>query len=385
MKKDLYETVITIAILLLISAGIFLYASGYRFNNSSEESTNGLELQATGILSAKSIPEGAKIFLDGKLLSASNYTETGLEPKQYTLKFSKEGYVEWEKEINIYPERVTDITAVLVSKTPRLEPLTNTGIKNSTISPSLNKLAYFKSAGEDSGIWITNLDSNNLNLFKSETEIAVRDSAFVLFSLGTSLEWSPDENELLVQDLEEGFHIIDVDNQTSESTVSDEVTLEGWNAQKKQDREDFLLKLDLEEEIYMKAISNEALWSPDEAKFMIKEIEESNYVYYVYNLEKPLPVDENVINKVLSIPINEPQPAISWYSDSYHLITTEFNPEQNNGKISLIRIDGSNKTEVYNNTMLSDKVYSSPAGDKLIIETSFKSDEQTDLYTIGIR
>ena len=84
--------------------------------------------------------------------------------------------------------------------------------------------------------------------------------------------------------------------------------------------------------------------------------------------------------------IDSPQPKISWYTDSLHLILVEGDVEkEKKGIISLIRIDGSNKAEIYNNTLYSDRAFSTPGGDKIIILTSFKSGDQTDLYTVSIR
>ena len=51
----------------------------------------------------------------------------------------------------------------------------------------------------------------------------------------------------------------------------------------------------------------------------------------------------------------------------------------------MIRIDGTNKEEIYSNTLFSDKIFSSPDGTKIIILTRFKSGNQTDLYTLGIK
>jgi hypothetical protein len=59
--------------------------------------------------------------------------------------------------------------------------------------------------------------------------------------------------------------------------------------------------------------------------------------------------------------------------------------EENWGTISLIRIDGTNKVEVYSQSLHSQKVFSVPSGDKIIILTTFKSGDKTDLYTVGIR
>jgi hypothetical protein len=88
----------------------------------------------------------------------------------------------------------------------------------------------------------------------------------------------------------------------------------------------------------------------------------------------------------MTLDANSPQPKINWYTDSFHLILVEGNvEEEKKGVVSLIRIDGSNKSEIYNNTLYSDKAFSTPGGDKVIILTSFKSGDQTDLYTVSIR
>ena len=113
---------------------------------------------------------------------------------------------------------------------------------------------------------------------------------------------------------------------------------------------------------------------------------------------------------------NEERPKFSWYSDSFHLIVLDGGPKTPSedltaqapantntggeeageealetkpvgeiGTISLIRIDGSNKTEIYNNIIYSDRIFSSPGGDKIVLLTSFKSEAETNLYTVSIR
>ena len=121
-------------------------------------------------------------------------------------------------------------------------------------------------------------------------------------------------------------------------------------------------------------------------KFIYKVTENNKITYKIYNMEKPLPVGEKVESTVFEYPSNASQPKISWYSDSFHLILTEdYDAKERKGKISIIRIDGTNKTEIYNNTLYTDVVYSTPDGEKLIILTTFKSNNQTDLYTLGIK
>ena len=99
-----------------------------------------------------------------------------------------------------------------------------------------------------------------------------------------------------------------------------------------------------------------------------------------------MPIGEKTESLVLTTNIEAPQPKIKWYTDSFHLILVEGDIEnEKKGTVSLIRIDGSNKTEIYNNTLYSDLAFSSPGGEKVIILTSFKSGGQTDLYTVSIR
>jgi len=103
-------------------------------------------------------------------------------------------------------------------------------------------------------------------------------------------------------------------------------------------------------------------------------------------MEKPLPVGEKTENLVMEVASTELQPKFSWYPDSFHFVVTEGNVmEDHKGVVSLIRIDGTNKTEIYSNTLFSDQAFSTKDGDKAVILTSFKSGSQTDLYTIGIR
>lgn len=382
MKKHVIQTLITSFTLIGITTLIFFYAAGYRIER--EEQT--IDLKKTGMIGAKSIPEGANVYLNNVLTTATNNTIQGLTPGNYTLKIQKNGFVTWEKEIEVFQELVTDITAVLISQSPRLEPLTNTGAKLPTISPSLDKLAFFTKDGETPGVWVIPLDRQGISLFRSTPYIVIEDAPNAIYSEGVSLEWAPNEKQLLVQTKDEKFYIIDINTGTAETTTSAELTKKSWEEQLIQKRTDFISKLDIPEELKSVAVDPNTIWSPDEKKFLYTEEKDDNIEYHVYNLEKPLPVGEKVQTLVFSVPLGEKSPNISWYADSYHLIMVEnYDEVAQRGTISLIRIDGTNKTELYNNTLMFDRAYSAPVGDKIIILTSLKSGEQTDLYTIGIR
>lgn len=383
-RLGILETFLTIVIIFGITTVLFLYTKGYRLNR---ETTKSIDIKRTGMISTKSMPEGASVYIDGILVTATNDTVPGITPGQHELKIVKKGFIEWKKNIEVFEELVTDITAVLVSQSPRIEPLTNTGARLPSMSPSMSKLAYFSSDNEKPGIWLIPLSGSNLGLFKSNPNIILEDTRFAKYSEGSSIEWSPDEKNLLVLGQNKVYYLVDLTNNTAETTKSPEKLRETWAAKIVAKRTEILDKVEgITDNIKTLALSPKSMWAPDDKKFLYVSQVGGNLEYRVYNFEKPLPVGEKIDTVVFTTKATDPQPNINWYSDSFHLIVVDGNPEvDKKGQISIIRIDGTNKTEIYNNTLMSGNVYSAPSGDKVIIVTSYKSGGQTDLYTVSIR
>ncbi len=374
----------TIVAIFGITTALFLYTSGYRLSKGTADKP--MDINKTGMVSAKSIPEGASVYLDGVLTTATNDTISGIKPGIHNLKIVKKGFMEWNKDIEVYEQLVTDITAVLVSQSPRLEPLTNTGASGPSISHSLSKLAYFSTDDDKPGIWIIPLSGNGLNLFKTNASVAIQDTKYTKYSLGKAIEWSPDEKQLLVEGQNGSYYLVDLDTNTAETTTSAKQTRQGWETILIKKRTDAISKIDLPENIRLLAVSSKTMWAPDDKKFLYTVQNGDKLEYRVYNMEKPIPVGEKPENLSFVTNVSDQQPKISWYSDSFHIVMVEGNvKETHTGIISLIRIDGTNKVEIYNNTLYSDLVYSVPGGDKFIILTTFKSGGDTNLYTIAIR
>lgn len=384
-KKVYIKTALTVIFLVSVTTLLFLYTSGYRISKDGSDKTK-VDLTQTGMINAKSLPEGANVYLNGELITATDDTIPGINAGIHNLKIVKSGYIEWAKDVEVYPELVTDITAVLVSRTPRLEPLTNTGAKSPSISPTLTKLAYFSEDVEEPGISIIQLNQGGVSLFGSTANTVIKDTDRIKYSRGQSIEWSPDEKTLLIQVSNNQYYLLTLNTGVVEPTATPNLVRATWNVELLKKRTDFIEKIQMPENIRKIATEEESVWSPDNKKFLYKIENGETIEYRVYNLEKPLPISEKIDNLVFSINKGEEAPKVSWYGDSFHIIMTKANMEQQaTGEISLIRIDGSNKTELYNNTLYSDLAYSTPGGDKIIILTSFKSGGQTDLYTISIR
>ncbi|EKE00376.1 MAG: hypothetical protein ACD_22C00036G0003 [uncultured bacterium] len=384
-KRTWFQSFLSFVIILGISSLLYLYTAGYRLTKKDNKQ---IDLTKTGMISAKSIPQGASVYLNGILITASNDTISGIEPGNHAIKIVKKGFVTWGKNIEIFPELVTDITAVLVSQSPRLEPLTNTGALLPSISPSLTKLAYFSKDPENPGVKIISLTGDSTpNLFRSSATTVLKDTPYNIYSDGTKIEWSPDEKFLIVYgNLLNQYYVVNTEKNTAEITTTPELVKKEWLTKLSAKREDYLQKVEIPENIKTLAINPESVWSPDEKKFLFKKVVDANTEYRVYNTEKPLPVGEKEETLVFTTKSSDPQPKVSWYADSFHLILTEGSIATNQrGSISIVRIDGTNKTELYNGALYSDQAFSSPNGDKIIISTSFKSGEQSDLYTVSLR
>lgn len=380
-KKYLLKGLLTTLVIFGISGILYLYTAGYRVEKEAEKP---LDLSITGMINAKSIPEGSTVYLNDQMIAATDSTIGGINPGKHNLRIVKSGFMPWEKDIEVFPELVTDITAVLVSKTPRIEPLTQTGATNPAISPSLNSIAYFSQDDKEPGVWILPLTSTRLNIFSSTPSVVLEDTSYTKFSEGLNIIWSPDEKQLLIQQSENNYYLADLTTKTAKSTKDWAETLEAWEEILLEKRKALIEKLEIEENIKEAAISPNTVWSPDGKKFLYQQVNtEGKIEYRVYNMENPLPVGEVIDTLVISTNKEEAQPQFTWFADSFHLIM--LNKEEDKGIISLIRIDGTNKTEIYNNKIYSNNVFSAPSWDKIIVLTSFRTEGQSDLYTISIR
>ncbi len=385
-KKYILKGIVTTLIILLVSAGLYLYTAGYRLEKEPEEPVG---VSITGMINAKSIPEGSTVYLNEEMVAATNSTIGGIVPGKYNLRIIKSGFTTWEKNIEVFPELVTDITAILVSKTPRIEPLTQTGATNPAISPSLSAIAYFSQDDEEPGVWVLPLTSARLNIFSSTPSVVLEDTSYIKFSEGLNIIWSPDEKQLLIQQAENNYYLADLTTKTARSTQEWAEIMENWEETLLEKRTALLEKQEMEAKIKEYAVDTSTIWSPDGKKFLYQnESSEGEIEYRVYNMENPLPIGEQIDTLVLSVKNQDTQPQFSWFADSFHLVMlerTSEEPQENTGTISLVRIDGTNKTEIYNNKIYSNNVFSAPGGDKIIVLTSFRTENQSDLYTISIR
>lgn len=170
MRKQLFFSSLVILFLVVATIVVIFFAKGYRigFNGS------GTIIAGTGLLVATSSPDGAQVFVNGHLTTATDNT-INLAPGDYDVKIFKDGYFPWEKKITVKEEVVSKADALLFPAAPKLESITNVGVSKPVIDPSRSKIAYLvaSQSAVKNGIYVLDMSIRPiLTLQNSSTQIA---------------------------------------------------------------------------------------------------------------------------------------------------------------------------------------------------------------------
>lgn len=208
----------TLVSFIIVIAGTILmiqYANGgYRLTN------NGI-VQGTGLLAANSFPTGAEVLVNGKLVTATDDT-LYLEPGEYDVEISKDGYIPWKKKLTIEEALVAQTNATLFPIAPNLSRLSFTGVANISPSPDGQKIVYHtasQSAARKNGLYVMELGNNlPISLDRGPRQIAEDVPGMNLQE--ASFIWSPDSSEIMVI-TEEKEMLIPADRTSDLRTLSD--------------------------------------------------------------------------------------------------------------------------------------------------------------------
>lgn len=381
--------------LLLATIGVIYYGKGYRiFNDNGKPNFLG-----TGMLVATSVPDGAQVFIDGHLTTATDNT-INLSPGEYTVKIQKEGYFPWEKKIIVKKEVVTKAEARLFPSAPKLESITTGGVENPVMDPSQTRLAYTvasHSAIKKRGAYVLDMSTRPiLTLQNSANQIA--DDLTNLFS-ASKLSWSPDGTEILatISADFESIYLLDArtfnENPTDVSATMLTVN-SSWDKQKQE--KDKAQMETLSKKIRKTAADNFEIlsWSAsDQPKILyaakntielpkIKKIIGGNTTpedrslkkgaVYVYDITE----DRNY--KLFDS--LDPEISLTWFPDSSHLVY------EHDQKVEIMEYDGGNKTVVYAGPFVEHSVFPWPDGSKIVILTNLGNSSTTpNLYTVLLK
>ena len=155
MKRKMAFYIATALFLLIVTVAVILYGKGYNFSFGDGK----IGLLGTGLLAATSQPDGAGIYINNHLTSATNNT-VSLSPGEYDIKIAKSGYFPWQKKIKIEKEVVSSAFALLIPTAPKLDNVTDIGVSDPVLDPTRTKIAYTVSTSQDprkNGVYILDM------------------------------------------------------------------------------------------------------------------------------------------------------------------------------------------------------------------------------------
>ncbi len=413
----------TLFIVVIISTYfVSLLVRGYRPDLKNQT------LMPTGILVANSIPEGASVFINDKLVTATDDT-LNLLPKEYQIRIEKEGYFPWEKNINIEKEIVKQTNTFLFKSVPDLKPLTLSGADKPILSPDGTKIIYvIRNAKQtiNDGLWILDLAGTPLNFLKPSLKQIVQSQANLDWSKA-ELTWSLDSKRVLAvfrsgdQKEKEIFgkewfknvesaYLLSADQLTPAPQLKDislrlSLMAEEWNNETKATVGVRLKKLPIE----LQRIATESAqiigWSNDEEKIVYlasksAEIPENLLPHppaksdqpesrkiepgkiYAYDLKED--VNFFIANSEELAPLSSQnhefkKPLVLWLATNRHLIFIE------KGQAKVVEYDGQNKQTVFGEKFENGYVFPWPDATRIVILTSLHPESPSNLYAITIR
>ena len=192
MNRQVALSILIFICLIVATLLVVAYGKGYR----PDFGQGKVEFNGTGLLVSTSVPDGASVFVNGKLKTATDNT-INLSPGNYKIRIEKEGYFPWEKNVIITESVVSRADALLIPTAPKLENITTTGASEPVIDPTLTKIAFVVASQSSvvNGIYVYNMANTPLLTIQSASTQVVDESAN-LFSK-SKIGWSPDGKDIM--------------------------------------------------------------------------------------------------------------------------------------------------------------------------------------------
>lgn len=177
-------------------------------------------LREAGLLNTNSFPSGAEVFINGRLVTATDDT-LYLEPGEYEVEIIKDGFWPWKKSLEVERELVTQTNAQLFPTTPSFTPLTFSGVNSVLPSPDGQKILFLTTSATNptrNGLFVLELTENLLSLQRGPRQISELATTFDLNQ--ADFIWSPNSNEIMILS-EQKEALITVDRKHNLDTVAD--------------------------------------------------------------------------------------------------------------------------------------------------------------------
>jgi len=385
--------------LLLITSTTYLVsilARGYKigFNQTPF-------IKVTGLLSATSVPKSASVYINDRLTTATDDT-INLPPNSYHIKIIKDGYLPWQKTIEIKKETVFQTEAQLFRSAPDLSPLTLTGAINPIISPDNSKIVYAvasASATINNGLYQLDLINRPLPLSKNLPKQIYPDFANINWAEYV-FEFSPDSRSVLATNQKKSStYLINLETPPNRNNLFDitsrlPLIKQEWQHLTTQLVHNKIKNLPPEiKEVVSTASAQNISFSPGDDKVFYLADKDSqlndSYItpppaqstqkqdrqiksqhYYIYDLK-----DDT--NFLLGHQDNISHPF--WLPGSNNIVYVQ------GDQIKTTEYDTTNTQTLFANNFDPNVVYPWPNGSRIITLTSAYTGSQKNLYAISIR
>lgn len=392
MKRILISGILIGLFITLGSIAAILYATGYRI--SLDGGSDGKIIAGTGLLVATSRPDGARVFVNNNLTTATNNT-INLKPSHYDARIEKDGYLTWSKKIIIKNGLVSEANALLLPTAPKLEAVTTIGVSNVTMDRSGSLLAYAVASASASrnGIYVLDMNSRNL-IFLAATGTQIVGDIQDRFSGAQELSFSPDGKEILAK-LQNNSHYLLSTNSSNQNprdvtNILSQVTKD-WEQQRSELDKKIMDSLSRGLADVAKDYFKNIMPAPDGDKLLY---EASVSARLPMVLRKPVPsvnstpdqrsiVARNIyiydIREDKNYLLSQKSNKYLWHAGGRHIIFAK------EGKINLIEYDGGNLTAVYNGPFLDNLIFPWPDGSSVGIVTSLSPSVPHNIYRISLQ
>lgn len=391
IKLRIFLFLLTIVVVGILGLFVSYYARGYRLDLKT------LRFQPNGILVLKSEPDGASVFINGELKTATNAT-ISLSPGVYDVDIKKEGYLPWGKRLTIEKEIVTQASISLFKNIPSLSPVTFSGAGNPVLSDDGTRIAFQvpfspDTAADKAGLWTIdtfNLPLGFLNDPKRITDGDLTDSSYT---------FSPDGRQVLLT-TSNGIFLLDSGSFTSQGqrvnvAARKTAILAQWQVEKKAKDESLTRALPSELTDILIRRSDTFSFSPDEQMIIYTA---STSGTLPENLVKQLPgastqKQERTVQKDHTYAYdikedrnflisNEEQSsqAIRWMPDSKHLLYAQ------TGQVVIMDYDGTNRQVVYSGSYNAPFAFPYSNTTRLLILTNLGGvSASPNLYSLTVK
>jgi len=390
-----------ITLIVVGTVGLFAtyYARGYRFDLKT------FKFQPNGILVLKSEPDGASVYIDSELKTATN-ASISLPPGTYDVEVRKDGYFSWYKRLTIEKEIVTEADISLFKDVPSLSPVTSSGAVNPVMSEDGSKIVFSilpssDNGSDKAGLWELDTYSFPLGFGAGPKRITDGDMT------GSTYIFSPDGKQILLT-ISNSIFLIDTgsftpQNQRVNIASKKDETLAAWTLEKTTKDQNLIRNLPPELSDILSRKTSNFVFSPDSSMILYTASDSASIPdglvtplpgastqhqerdiqighTYVYDTKE----DRNFLITDRPVTIdnadNSQVGAVRWMSTSRQLLLAQ------TGQVVVMDYDGTNRQIIYSGSYIAPSVFPFSNTTRLLILTNLGAPTgAANLYTLTVK